>query len=198
MKPMWLLLAVGALAVANAAAQTRPDYLTREEVNLVREAQEPDKRIKLFLEFAEQRLARFEEGLQSEDDHYQDMLRDHLNDFINAIDDTAVSLEIALERGGVDLRKTREKLLETVEGFIARVETVQQAQPEVLPGDLRYDVEDALMAMNDLSDLGQQIPDEPIAPKFPQRAGPDGEERPRVPGQPTLKRSSDEEKKKPD
>jgi hypothetical protein len=198
MRPMWLLLLGVALAVGSAAAQTRPDYLTPEEVNLVRETQEPEKRIKLFLEFAEQRLARFEEGLQSEDDHYLDMLRDHLNDFINAIDDTAVSLEIGLERGGVDLRKTREKLLVAVEGFIARVETAQQAQPEVLQGDLRYDVEDALMAMNDLLGLGKEIPDEPIAPKLPQRAGPDGEERPRVPGQPTLKRPDDEEEKKPD
>jgi hypothetical protein len=193
---MWLLLVGVVLAGGSAAAQTRPDYLTPEEVNLVREAQEPDKRIKLFLEFAEQRLARFEEGLQSDDDHYQDLLRDRLNDFINAIDDTAVSLELGLERGGVDLRKTREKLLVAVEGFIARVETAQQAQPEVLQGDLRYDVEDALMAMNDLLDLAKQIPDKPIEPKFPQRAGPDGEERPRVPGQPTLKRPSDEEEEK--
>jgi hypothetical protein len=197
MKRICFLLVLIALAVAPAPAQTRPDYLTREEVNLVRKAQEPDKRILLFLKFADQRLARFEEGLQAKDDHYEDMLRDRLNDFINAIDDAAVSLEIALERGGTDLRKTREKLLEIVNGFITRVETAQQARQEVLQGDLRYDVEDALMAMNDLLDLGQRIPDEPIPPKLPQRAGPEGEERPAVPGRPTLRRSSDEEEKEP-
>jgi hypothetical protein len=197
MKRICFLLVLIALAVAPAPAQTRPDYLTREEVNLVRKTQEPDKRILLFLKFADQRLARFEEGLQAKDDHYEDMLRDRLNDFINAIDDAAVSLEIALERGGTDLRKTREKLLEIVNGFITRVETAQQARQEVLQGDLRYDVEDALMAMNDLLDLGQRIPDEPIPPKLPQRAGPEGEERPAVPGRPTLRRSSDEEEKEP-
>lgn len=196
MRPMWVLLVGVAVAAGHATAQTRPDYLTPEEVNLVREAQEADKRITLFLEFAELRLARFEEGLQSDDDHYQDMLRDRLNDFINAIDDTAVSLELGLERGGVDLRKTRKRLLETVEGFIARVEAARQARPDVLQGDLNYDVEDSLMAMNDLLDLSKEISDKPIEPKFPQRAGPDGEERPRVPGQPTLKRPSDEEEEK--
>jgi len=192
-----LFLLAATLVGGSATAQTQPDYLTPEEITLVRDTQEPDKRILLFLEFAELRLARFEEAAKPREGHYEDLLRDRLNDFINAIDDSAASLELALERGGVDLRKTRVKLLETVNGFVTRVEAARKAQPEILQGDLRFDVEDSLMAMQDLLDLGQKIPDEPMAPRFPQRTLIEGEDQPPIPGRPTLKRRGDDEEKKP-
>ncbi len=54
----WLAAAVWLAAAIPLAAQH--DFLTAEEVDLVREAQEPNARLKLYIKFAEDRLALLE------------------------------------------------------------------------------------------------------------------------------------------
>jgi hypothetical protein len=201
-KKAWRLTALLALAggLAPAGAQ-QTDYLTPEEITKVRDTQEPNKRVELFLQFADDRLGRFELALTSTTDldaKHPDVLRDLLNNFINAVDDTAEALDFPLERGGVDLRKTRERMAEAVPAIQARLEGLQKSQPEVAEGELRYDFEDALMAVQDLLELGEKIPDEPIPPQRPGVIATDPDEQETVPGRPTLKRRSEEKEKEKD
>ncbi len=194
------LLLLLALPCLPARAQ-KTDYLSEEEVKQVRETQEPNQRIQLFLTFAEDRLRRFEElAAQSpqQEEPDTDNLRDRLNDFISAVDDTADALDLSLARGGVDLRKTRKILNEQVPKLLERVEAIQKSYAELAEGVLQFDLEDALLATQDLSELVAKVPDEPIPPKQPGVVAADADEQPApAGGRPTLKRPKDREPKPP-
>lgn len=167
------------------------DYLTREEIEEVRETQEPVKRVRLFLKYADLRLAVVEKVLEPAVDAKSprgDDLQDAMNNYILAIDDAAANLETFLERGGVDLRKLRKPLRESGEDLLVRLKHIQAAF-EQARDDLRWDMEDALEATQDLLKLGQRIPDKPIPPKASTVAG--EEKKPAVPGKPTLKRKGE-------
>ena len=193
----WSLGLLAALAAAPLAAQ-KPDYLTEEEVLQVRDTQEPSARIKLFLGFAEQRLVTLEKALAAPGQEAAgvDDLRDRLNNFINAVDDTATSLEVPLKRGGVDLHKTRPLLAKDCEGFLTRLEAVQK-NPVAQGEDLRYDVEDATIAVQELLAMSKTIPEEPIPLKEPVAVSADPDEKPAPAGKPSLKRRQEKEKEKP-
>ncbi|MGH9804554.1 MAG: hypothetical protein ACRD4D_05230 [Candidatus Acidiferrales bacterium] len=197
MKTIYLLLLLLALTAAPAVAQ-KPDYLTPEEIEKVRETQDPDKRIALFLQFAGERMAKFDAALlaasQSEEPDY-DELRDRMNDFIHAVDDAAAALEVALERGGADLRKTRKALDKNISDFLSRLESLQK-MPVLQENDLQYDLEDATIALQDLQEMARNVPDKAVPLKQPRAL--ESEEKSSAPGKPSLKRRPiEEEEKKP-
>lgn len=176
------------------------DYLTKEEVELVRDTQEPNKRIALFVKFADERLLRVEKALAATpgpEPADPALGKDLVNNFIRAVDDTAETLEVAIERGGVDLRKTRPILIKTTAEFLQRLQQAQRTEAGQSE-DLRYDLEDAVLATEDLAELSQKIPTVPIPPKGPVVADQEGKEQEEAapPGKPTLKRRP-EEKPKP-
>ena len=196
MKRSWLLAAGVALALASGpAGAQQPDYLTPEEVEKVRETQEPNQRIGLFLDFAAQRLSAFEKALvrvPGQEPPDPELWIDLLNNFIRAVDDDAEALEQAMGRGGVDLRKTRTPLGEKGEDFLARLERIQQTN-EAASEDLRYGLEDAVEATRDLVALGKTIPDAPIPPKSPAGVATTTPSEPEAPpGRPTLKRKKED------
>lgn len=191
------VLALGALLLAatpGPVSAQQTDYLTRDEVTEVRETQEPVKRVRLFLNYADLRLAAVEKILEAASGGKPprgDDLQDAMNNYIRAIDDAAANLEIFLERGGVDLRKLRQPLRESGTDLLARLKGIQPPF-EGARTDLRWDMEDALETTQDLLTLEKQIPDKPIPPKIPTMVGAAGEkEKARVPGQPTLKRKKE-------
>ena len=191
------VLALGALLLAatpGPVSAQQTDYLTRDEVTEVREAQEPVKRVRLFLNYADLRLAAVERILGAASGGKPprgDDLQDAMNNYIRAIDDAAANLEIFLERGGVDLRKLRQPLREIGADLLARLKSIQPPF-EGARTDLRWDMEDALETTQDLLTLEKQIPDQPIPPKIPTLVGAAGEkEKARVPGQTTLKRKKE-------
>ena len=191
------VLALGALLLAatpGPVSAQQTDYLTRDEVTEVREAQEPVKRVSLFLNYADLRLAVVEKILEAASGGKPprgDDLQGAMNNYIRAIDDAAANLEIFLERGGVDLRKLRQPLRKIGADLLARLKSIQPPF-EGARTDLRWDMEDALETTQDLLTLEKQIPDQPIPPKIPTLVGAAGEkEKARVPGQTTLKRKKE-------
>jgi hypothetical protein len=177
------------LAVTLAAQE--PDYLTREEVELVREAQDPNKRVPLFLKFAGIRMTEFELALAGEARPQTDAMMDLLNNYIRAVDDTSGALQDALDRGGVDMSKTRKLLEETGKDFLSRLEKIQE-QDKLANEEFRWDMEDALQATQDLLELAAKIPEGLIPPKMPVATGESEEEPVPPPGKPTLKKKRDE------
>lgn len=191
------VLALGALLLAatpGPVSAQQTDYLTRDEVTEVREAQEPVKRVSLFLNYADLRLAVVEKILEAASGGRPprvDDLQNAMNNYIRAIDDAAANLEIFLERGGVDLRKLRQPLRKIGTDLLARLKSIQPPFEEART-DLRWDMEDALEATQELLTLEKQIPAKPIPPKIPTLVGAAGEkEKAPVPGKPTLKRKKE-------
>ncbi len=191
------VLALGALLLAatpGPVSAQQTDYLTRDEVTEVREAQEPVKRVRLFLNYADLRLAVVEKILEAASGGKPprgDDLQDAMNNYIRAIDDAAANLEIFLERGGVDLRKLRQPLRKIGTDLLARLKSIQPPF-EGARTDLRWDMADALETTQELLTLEKQIPAKPIPPKIPTLVGAAGEkEKAPVPGKPTLKRKKE-------
>lgn len=189
-----LLLALLGTAATPPTWAQRPDYLTPAEVEKAREIREPNERIQLFLGFAVDRLAKFDQAVQAQSSSPspdQELLFDRLDDYIRAIDDTAAVLEFPLERGGADLHKTRPKVEKQVEEFLARLKLAQDRFGQA-DSELRYELEEAVMATEDLLELAKTIPGDAIPPQQPEVVAGESEKPP--PGRPTLK---PREKKEP-
>jgi hypothetical protein len=111
------------------------------------------------------------------------------------VDDAAAALELALDRGGADLRPTRKNLDKSVADFLSHVENARKMSV-LEETDLLYDLEDAAIALEDLQELARGVPDEVMPPRQPR--GVKSEEKTAAPGKPTLKRRPEqEEEKKP-
>ncbi len=192
------LILLLALAVSPAAAQ-QPDYLTKEEVEQAREIQEPNQKVELFLKFADARLAAFEKALQPAGGEvlrpYQ--LKDLLNDFIRAVDDTTDKTLQPVERGGVEMKKGRDKINVKGREFLKRLGDIQKTEA-ASSEDLRYDLEDATDAVNELLLVAKNIPDGVIPAKtLPAMEAGEKEAPEPAAGKPTLKRRTDKPEEKP-
>lgn len=171
------------------ASQAPPDYLTEEEVQKVRDTQEPDKRILLFLQFAVARLAKFEQALTAKPPTHPDDLTEIIDHYINAVDDAASNLEIWLDRGGVDLSKARKEMEKQAGEFVARLEKINETQTKRLE-DFRFTWDDSLEATREFLEIVKKIPEGMIPPKQPPPTRAD-EEKQAAPGQPTLRKKEE-------
>ena len=109
-----LVLALSLAFSARARAQEK-DYLSALEADKIRDAETPNERIKLFLDFAEDRLKKFQFELQHPSaNKHTEMLNALLNAYVGCVDDAADLIQLGVEkqenvRKGVDLMATRAK-----------------------------------------------------------------------------------------
>ena len=110
-----LVAGVGGGAAAAAARAQEKDYLTGIEADKIREAESPNDRITLFLNFAEDRLKKVQYELEhpSQTKHIE-MLNSLLNAYVGCVDDAADLIQLGIEkqqnvRKGVDLMAARTK-----------------------------------------------------------------------------------------
>lgn len=143
------------LLVCSAAgfAQER-DYLTADEVDQIREAQEPNARLKLYLTFARQRVALLEQFLSKEKPGRSVLIHDTLEDYthiIEAIDtvaDDALVRKLPLEIGMKEVATTESAMLATL-----------QKIEETAPKDLaRYEfaLKNAIDTTSDSKELSEE------------------------------------------
>jgi hypothetical protein len=129
-----LLASFVALLLASLAHSQviQKDYLSSLEADKIRDAETPNEKIKLFLQFADDRLKKF----QYELDHpsqtrHAEMLNFLMNSYIGCVDDAADLMQEGIEkqqniRVGVDLMFTKAKeFLETLKKISADAKEIE-------------------------------------------------------------------------
>jgi hypothetical protein len=117
-----LALAHLGVAVAARAAQKK-DYLTEEEADKIRDAYTPAERIKLFVQFADDRLKKFDYELNRKppDPRRAEMLNALLNGYAGCVDDAADQIDIAREKQS-DIREALKMMKGKDQDFLAQLE----------------------------------------------------------------------------
>jgi hypothetical protein len=100
---------------AREAPQAQKDYLSGVEADKIREAETPNERITLFLNFADDRLKKLQYELEHPSQaNHAEMVNSLLNAYVGCVDDAADLIQLGIEkqqniRKGVDLMASRTK-----------------------------------------------------------------------------------------
>ena len=159
-----LFLGLGELA----AAQTpEKDYLSGSEADKIRDAETPNERIKLFMQFADDRLKKFQYELEhpSQTNHTQ-MLNYLMNAYVGCVDDAADLMQEGVQkqlnvRAGIDLiaGKTKE-FLEILKKIQAEGKEI-----EVYKENIEDAIEGTQDAINDAEKAKKSVAPPPVRRK---------------------------------
>lgn len=114
----FLVLVLAAASLGAAPQAQERDFLTADEIDQVREAQEPNARLKLYLAFAQQRLALVKQLLSKDKPGRSGLIHDTLDDYtkiIEAIDtvtDDALSRKQPVTEAMAAVAPAEQKMLE--------------------------------------------------------------------------------------
>lgn len=114
--------AFAVVAISIPAAAQR-DFLTADEVDQVRLAQEPNERLKLYVHLARLRLDMLEQMFAKEKPGRSALIHETLDEYtkiIEAIDtvaDDALKRKVALDEGMVAVAKAQKEMLEVLQKF---------------------------------------------------------------------------------
>jgi len=169
-KMQLLLLASFLLAAPpflRARAQQQKDYLSAVEADKIRDAESVNERIKLFLNFADDRLKKFQYELEHRSSNrHGDMLNSLLNAYVGCVDDAADLIQLGLEkqdniRQGIDLMTSRTK------DFLVVLEKLSTDGPErdLYKDNLDDAIEGTRDAMNDAEKAKKKVAPPPIRRK---------------------------------
>ena len=150
-------------APAMTALAQKPDYLSDEEEDKIREAQEPSERIEVYLTLAQSRLDRIEEFRSKPMDPQYDngAYIDHLLDeYISLTDDLKNWIQDQYDRRG-DMRKGLRKVLEMGPKQLDDLRRIQES-PDAYAADYAKSLGDAKDDLTDALDgatkaLGGQV-----------------------------------------
>jgi hypothetical protein len=147
----WLILAVLAGGIP---AWAQRDFLTSDEVEKVRAAQEPNERLKLYVLLAKQRLDQLQRLLEKEKKGRSLAARELLEDYANIIDALDTVSDDAVKRGA-DLTLGTTAVREAENRFLAQLQKIKDRAPADL--DLyQVALTEALAATSDSLDLSHQ------------------------------------------
>src|SRR5882724_6775134 len=111
-----LTIFVVLLCAVGARTQTvQKDYLTALEADKIRDAETPNERIKLFLQYADDRLKKFQYELEHPSaSRHAEMLNYLMNSYVGCVDDASDLIQEGIEkqqnvRAGVDLMASKAK-----------------------------------------------------------------------------------------
>jgi len=150
----WVIFAV--LATGAIPALAERDFLTTDEVEKVRLAQEPNDRLKLYVLFARQRIDQLQRLLEKDKKGRSLLIRQLLEDYANIIDALDTVSDDALKRGA-DNSKGVIAVREAESRFQKQLQAIRDREPADL--DMyKTALTEALAATSDSLDLSQEDP----------------------------------------
>ncbi len=109
-----------AILLAGAALAQQRDFLTADEIDQVREVQEPNARLTLYVQFARQRMSMLNQLLSKEKPGRSALIHDVLEDYthiiesIDTVADDALKRKVALDEGMKLVTAAEKDMLETL------------------------------------------------------------------------------------
>jgi hypothetical protein len=140
--------------LGNGLAFAERDFLSSDEVEKVREAQEPNDRLKLYVLFARQRLDQLQRLLQKQKRGRSLEARELLEDYDKIIDAIDTVSDDALQRGA-DVALGTAAVRDGESHFLAQLKKIEESSPTDL--DLyQLELRDAIGNTSDSLDLGKE------------------------------------------
>jgi hypothetical protein len=153
---IWLKAIVPAILAMGIPAFAQKDFLTSDEVEKVREAQEPNERLKLYVLFARQRLDQLQRLLQKDKKGRSLTARELLEDYTSIIDALDTVSDDALKRGA-DNALGANAVRDAEHVFLTQLQKIKDRPPADL--DMYSTaLTEALAATSDSLDLSQEDP----------------------------------------
>jgi hypothetical protein len=146
-------LAILLVSAACGFAQER-DFLTADEVDQIREVQEPNARLKLYVLFARTRLALLEQFLSKEKTGRAALIHDTLEDYthiIEAIDtvaDDALVRKLPLDVGMKEVATAEAEML-------TKLQKIEETAPKDLPR-FEFALRNAIDTTSDSKELSEE------------------------------------------
>lgn len=151
-KHLFLLVFIGAFCLLPiiASAQDR-DFLTPNEADQVRETQEPNERLQLYLHFASQRMDLIQQYLAKDKPGRSIFIHDALGDYshiieaIDAVSDDALRHKVSIDKGLLAVTNTEKD-------FLGQLHKIEDSNPRDLDR-YKFVLDDAIETTSDSRDL---------------------------------------------
>ena len=146
-----------------APAWAQRDFLTSDETDQVREAQDPNDRLQLYLTFAQQRLDQVKSLLAKEKPGRSALIHDLLEDYtkildaIDTVSDDALKRKVNIELGTAAVAKGEKTLLDALEKLDASSAKDKVRYQFVLKQALDGTKDSLELASQDLGKRGTEV-----------------------------------------